>query len=262
MNLKFCANLSFMYQEANNLLERYNLASKSGFSAVECAFPYSHSLEEIIEAKSNANVQQILINAPRGAVHELGLAAIPNVEDRFLPSIDLAISYAQALNCSKIHVMAGTVVQPTEVNHEIYEKNLTYVAQIFETKGIIGLIEPINKYSAPGYYLNSYERAIEILNKIESPNLKLQLDLFHLQQIKGDLTNNIKCLLPHVGHIQLAQVPNRNEPNTPGEIDYNYIFQLLENLNYNEWIGLEYNPKDDTDKGLSWLKNLKGSNKF
>lgn len=262
MNLKFCANLSFMYQEANNLLERYSLASKSGFSAVECAFPYSHSLEEIIQAKSNANVRQILINAPRGESHELGLAAIPNIEDRFRSSIDLAICYAQELDCSKIHIMAGTVVHPTEVNHEVYEKNLTYAAQIFETKGIIGLIEPINKYSAPGYYLNSYERAIEVLNKIKSPNLKLQLDLFHLQQIKGDLTNNIKHLLPYVGHIQLAQVPNRNEPNSPGEIDYNYIFQLLEKLNYNEWIGLEYNPKDNTDKGLLWLKNLKESNKF
>lgn len=262
MNLKFCANLSFMYQEANHLLERYSLAAKSGFSSVECAFPYSDSLEKVVQAKSNANVQQILINAPRGEAHELGFAAIPSMEDRFRSSIDLAVSYAHALNCSKIHVMAGIVDQPTEANHETYEKNLKYAAQLFEAKGIIGLIEPINKYSAPGYYLNSYERAVGILNKINSPNLKLQLDIFHLQQIKGDLTNNIKSLLPLVGHIQVAQVPKRNEPNTPGEIDYNYIFQLLEELNYTEWIGLEYNPKNDTDSGLTWLRNLKKSDKF
>ncbi|XP_025207381.1 putative hydroxypyruvate isomerase [Melanaphis sacchari] len=262
MNLKFCANLSFMYQEANCLLERYSLAAKSGFTSVECAFPYSDSLEKLVQAKTNANVQQILINAPRGETFELGFAAIPSMEDKFRSSIDSAISYAKALNCSKIHVMAGIVAQPTEVNHQTYEKNLTYAAQIFENKGIIGLIEPINKYSAPGYYLNSYERAIDVLNKINSPNLKLQLDIFHLQQIKGDLTNNIKSLLPYVGHIQLAQVPARNEPNTPGEIDYSYIFQLLEELNYNEWIGLEYNPKDETDKGLSWLRNLKRTEKF
>ncbi|KAF0774098.1 putative hydroxypyruvate isomerase [Aphis craccivora] len=257
MNLKFCANLSFMYQEANCLLERYGLAAKSGFTSVECAFPYSNPLEKVVQAKTDANVQQILINAPRGEANELGFAAIPNMEDRFRSSIDLAISYAKALNCSKIHVMAGIVVQPTEVNHQTYEKNLTYAALIFETKGIMGVIEPINKYSAPGYYLNSYEQAIEVLKKINSPNLKLQLDIFHLQQIKGDLTNNIKSLLPYVGHIQLAQVPTRNEPNTPGEIDYNYIFQLLEELKYDEWIGLEYTPKDDTDKGLSWLRDLK-----
>lgn len=262
MNLKFCANLSFMYQETNNLLERYSLASKSGFSAVECAFPYSDSLERVVRAKTDANVLQILINAPRGEADELGFAAIPNMEDRFRSSIDLAVCYAQALNCCKIHVMAGIVDQPTEANHETYVKNLMYAARLFETKGIIGLIEPINKYSAPGYYLNSYERAIDVLNKINSPNLKLQLDIFHLQQIKGNLTNNIKELLPCVGHIQLAQVPKRNEPNTPGEIDYNYIFQLLEELNYNEWIGLEYNPKDDTDRGLSWLRNLKKNNTF
>lgn len=257
MNLKFCANLSFMYQEANCLLERYSLAANSGFSSVECAFPYSDTLEKVVKAKTDANVQQILINAPKGEAHELGFAAIPSMEDRFCSSIDLAVSYANALNCSKIHVMAGLVAQPTEVNHEAYEKNLTYAAQVFETKGIIGLIEPINKYSAPGYYLNSYEQAIEVLNKINSPNLKLQLDIFHLQQIKGDLTNNIKSLLPYVGHIQLAQVPARNEPNTSGEINYNYIFQLLEELDYSEWIGLEYNPKGDTDKGLSWLRDIK-----
>lgn len=251
-----------MYQEANQLLERYSLAAKSGFSSVECAFPYSDSLENVLQAKCDANVQQILINAPRGEPHELGFAAITNMEDRFRSSIDLAVSYAHALNCSKIHVMAGIVDQPTEANHETYEKNLTYAAKIFEAKGIIGLIEPINKYSAPGYYLNSYERAIEFLKKINSPNMKLQLDIFHLQQIKGDLTNNIKSLLPHVGHIQVAQVPKRNEPNTPGEIDYNYIFKLLEELNYTEWIGLEYNPKNDTDTGLSWLRTLKGSDKF
>ncbi|VVC33292.1 Hydroxypyruvate isomerase-like,Xylose isomerase-like, TIM barrel domain [Cinara cedri] len=262
MNLKFCANLSFMYQETSSLLERYSLAAKSGFSSVECAFPYSDSLDKLVQAKTDANVQQILINVPRGEEHELGFAAIPNMENRFCTSIDLAVSYAQALNCTKIHVMAGTVTQPTEANHKAYLKNLAYAANIFEAKGIIGLIEPINKYSAPGYYLNSYEQAIDVLNKINSPNLKLQLDIFHLQQIKGDLTRNISNLLPYTGHIQLAQVPKRNEPNTPGEIDYKYIFQLLEELNYSEWIGLEYNPKGDTDKGLLWLRNLKETDKF
>lgn len=262
MNLKFCANLSFMYQETSNLLDRYGLAAKSGFSSVECAFPYADPLERVVRAKTDAGVQQILINVPRGEMHELGLAALPGMEDRFRSSIDLSVSYARALNCSKIHVMAGIVDRPTSANRETYEKNLKYAARIFETENITGLIEPINKYSAPGYYLNSYEQAIDILNRINNPSLKLQLDIFHLQQIDGDLTNNIKCLLPRVGHIQLAQVPNRNEPNTPGEIDYNYIFQLLQELDYSDWIGLEYTPKDDTDKGLSWLRNLKGTNKF
>lgn len=251
-----------MYQEASSLLDRYSLAAKSGFSSVECAFPYAYSLERVVQAKIDANVQQVLINAPRGQAHELGFAAIPSMEDRFRSSIDLAVSYAQALNCSRIHVMAGIVFQPTQANHEAYEKNLEHAARIFEAKGIVGLIEPINKYSAPGYYLNSYERAVDVINKIKSPNLKLQLDVFHLQQIKGDLTNSIKNLLPLVGHIQLAQVPKRNEPDTSGEIEYNYIFQLLEELNYSEWIGLEYNPKDDTDRGLLWLRNLKGTAKF
>jgi len=155
-----------MYQEANCLLERYGLAAKSGFTSVECAFPYSDSLEKVVKAKTDASVQQILINAPRGEANQLGFAAIPNMEDSFCSSIDLAVSYAKALNCSKIHVMAGIVVQPTEVNHQAYEKNLAYAAQIFETKGITGLIEPINKYSAPGYYLNSYERAIDVLKKL------------------------------------------------------------------------------------------------
>lgn len=251
-----------MYQELGSLLERYGSASRSGFTAVECAFPYSHSLDEVVQAKADANVRQVLINAPRGEEHELGFAAIPNMEDRFHLSIDLAVSYAQGLDCSRIHIMAGIVPQPTKANHETYVKNLKYAAAIFESKGIVGLIEPINKYSAPGYYLNSYEQAIEVLDKVNSPNLKLQLDIFHLQQIKGDLTNNIRHLLPYAGHIQLAQVPKRNEPDTPGEIDYNYIFQLLEELGYSEWIGLEYSPKENTDRGLSWLRKIKGTGKF
>lgn len=263
MNLKFCANLSFMYQqECNSLLERYRLAANSGFSAVECAFPYSDPVDSVVRAKNDAGVQQVLINAPRGEAHELGFAAVPGMEDRFRSSIDVAVSYARALNCFRIHVMAGNVERPTDANHEAYETNLAYAAGVFETKGITGLIEPINRYSAPNYYLNSYERATDVLDKINSPNLKLQLDVFHLQQIKGDLTNNIKKFLPYVGHVQLAQVPERNEPDTPGEIDYGYIFRLLEELDYGEWIGLEYSPKNDTDKGLSWLRNLKKTDKF
>ncbi|XP_050431354.1 putative hydroxypyruvate isomerase [Adelges cooleyi] len=262
MNLKFCANLSFMYQEASSLLERYGLAANSGFGTVECAFPYSEPLEKVVRAKNDANVTQILINTPRGDDQQLGCAAFPDAEDRFRSSIDQALAYAKAINCNKIHVMAGIVPNPNESHHKAYEDNLTYATGVFEKNGIIGLIEPINKYSAPGYYLNSYERAVQVITKIGSPNLKLQLDIFHLQQIKGDLTNNIKTLLPYAGHIQIAQVPKRNEPNTPGEIDYKYIFQLLEDLGYNGWIGLEYSPKDNTDSGLSWLRELKGNKQF
>ncbi|XP_050526045.1 putative hydroxypyruvate isomerase [Daktulosphaira vitifoliae] len=257
MTLKFCANLSFMYQEAGSLLERYSWAAKSGFRYVECAFPYSEPLENVVQAKNDANVKQIIINTPKGEDEELGIAAIPNAEERFQSYVNTAVSYAQALNCNKIHVMAGIVPNPNDINHQTYEQNLKYASKIFEKNGIVGLIEPINKYSAPGYYLNSYERAIEVINKICSPNLKLQLDIFHLQQIKGDLTNNIKYLLPYTGHIQIAQVPNRNEPNTQGEIDYDYILNLLGNLGYEGWIGLEYNPKTNTDDGLVWLQQLK-----
>lgn len=255
MPLKFCANLSFMFQETSSLLERYQLAKDVGFRAVECAFPYVHSVEEVVAAQKKANVEQILINAFVGDVTkgELGFAAIPGAEEKFIDSVNLAVKYAKALQCSRIHVMSGAVETVNEANVETYEKNIKHAASVFEKENIIGLIEPINPYSVPKYYMNNFHKGLDVVKKVNSPNLKLMLDMFHLQHLHGNLTQNIKEMLPYVGHIQVAQVPDRHEPNTSGEINYQYIFPLLEQLGYDGWIGLEYKPAGSTEAGLKWL---------
>ncbi|KDR18001.1 putative hydroxypyruvate isomerase isoform X2 [Zootermopsis nevadensis] len=258
MPLKFCANLSFMFQETASLLERYQLARDVGFRAVECAFPYVHTVDEVVAAQKKANVEQILINVFVGDVTkgELGFAAIPGAEQKFNDSVNLAIKYAKALKCSSIHVMSGAVEKVDEENVKTYEKNIKHAASLFEKENILGLIEPINPYSVPNYYMNSFHKGLEVVKKVNSSNLKLMLDIFHLQQLHGNLTHNIKELLPYVGHIQIAQVPDRNEPNTSGEIDYRYVFSLLEKLGYDGWIGLEYKPAGNTEEGLKWVQEF------
>ncbi|KAK4871872.1 hypothetical protein RN001_015996 [Aquatica leii] len=254
---KFCANLSFMFTE-KPLEDRYQLAKDAGFTAVESGFPFGVSCERIKNCKLSANIEQILINTYTGDVTkgEVGLAAIPGKEDEFKKSIDLTIEYAKAVGAKKIHIMAGKVENPTQKNDETYECNLRYAVKILEKENIMGIIEPINKYSIPHYYLNSYKKAVTIIAKINNPNLKLMLDIFHLQQIQGDISHTIKELYKYIGHVQIAQVPNRNEPDAPGELDYKFIFDLLEKAGYDDWIGLEYKPQTTTMEGLKWIKQF------
>ncbi|XP_006620538.1 putative hydroxypyruvate isomerase [Apis dorsata] len=256
MNLKFASNLSFMFIEAPSIIDRYKLAKEAGFKAVESGFPFGFSIEDVSKAKKNADIEQVLINVFTGDVSkgELGFAAIPGEEENFKKSIDLTIEYANALNCKRIHVMSGKVNQITSINDDIYIKNLLYAVEKFQKEGIIALIEPINNITVPNYYMNSFQKGLDVIKKINKSNLKLQLDIFHLQHICGNITKNIKELLPYIGHIQIAQVPDRHEPDTSGEIDYKYVLSLLEREGYNEYIGLEYYPMSSSINGLNWIQ--------
>lgn len=259
-SLKFCANLNFMFTECPNLLERYNLAKKNGFQAVEVGFPYIHSAEELVKAKEDAGLKQVLINVFVGdpSKGELGFAAIPGQEAAFQSSVLRAVDYAKALDCKLIHVMSGAVQSPSTPNHEAYEKNIRWATKVFEKENITGLIEPINQRSVPNYYMSSYVTAVDLIKKINSPNLKIMLDVFHLQQLHGNLTFNIESLFSAgiVGHVQIAQVPLRGEPNTNGEINHAFLFALLEKMNYSGWIGLEYKPAVATVEGLKWVEEM------
>lgn len=258
MSFKFASNISFMFTECPSIISRYKLAKESGFQYVESGFPFGYSVEQVCQAKEAAGVDQVLINVFTGDVtkRELGFAAIPGKEEEFKNSIELTINYAKALKCKKIHVMAGIVETPTPANDNVYEKNLKYTVDRFKAEDIIGLIEPINSYSVPNYYLNSYDKAIEIIKKINSPHLKLMFDIFHLQHIKGNITNTIKENYSLLGHVQIAQCPDRGEPDTPGELNYKYIFSVLDNFGYTGFIGLEYKPNDTTTQGLKWINNF------
>ncbi|CAH0562541.1 unnamed protein product [Brassicogethes aeneus] len=255
---KFCANLAFMYTE-RPFLERYKLAKESGFKAVESGFPSGFTQQQVVDAKNAAGIDQILINLFTGDVTkgELGVTAIPGKENEFKERFQTTLSYAKALGAKKIHIMAGKVEGPvTEDNDRTYENNLKFAAGLLELQDIIGVIEPINKYSVPNYYLNCYDKALSMVNKVNSPNIKIMLDVFHLQHIRGDITNTVKDLKEFIGHVQIAQCPNRNEPNTPGEINYRYILEMLRENGYNDWIGLEYKPKTSVNEGLKWVNEF------
>ncbi|XP_058813316.1 putative hydroxypyruvate isomerase [Topomyia yanbarensis] len=260
MSLKFCANLNFMFTESSDFLDRYRLAKQAGFTGVEGVFPPDHvSITDLTGVCKETGLEQILMNIATGDVPggQFGCAAFPEHVDSFRTNLERTIEYAKAVNCKKIHVMAGKLAGPATAQHDTtYLKNLRTAASLLEKNNILGVIEPINKYSVPGYYLACYEKAIRILKEVNSPNLKLMFDIFHAQHIRGDISSAIKTFAPYIGHVQLAQVPNRNEPDTEGELNYRYVLQMLESSGYTDWVGCEYKPKTATVEGLGWLRDF------
>ncbi|XP_028667326.1 putative hydroxypyruvate isomerase [Erpetoichthys calabaricus] len=261
--LKFCANISWLFCELPSFTQRLHAAAAAGFRAVEAAWPYETEVSELQEAKEQAGVEVVLLNTPPGDTKngDLGLGAVPGRQQEFRDGLDLAVKYAKALNCSRIHLMAGRVpagADRTDVEKDMeatFIENLRYAADVLVKEGIVGLVEPINtRITDPRYFLNTPHQAAEILQKVGHSNLKLQMDLFHWQIMDGNLTQNIKTYFPLIGHVQIAQVPHRNEPDSPGELNFSYIFSLLEGLGYQGFIGCEYKPINTTEEGLGWLR--------
>ncbi|XP_065355194.1 putative hydroxypyruvate isomerase [Calliphora vicina] len=254
MVLKFAANLNFLFTEASTIAERIHLAHRAGFRAVEIPFPRSEE-EQVAKAKQETGIQIALMNVALGTEEmSLGSSSLPGAENHFKTHLNETIALAKKLQCSKIHIMAGLVKTSTIEQHlKTYQTNLKYAAGILEKENIVGLIEPINRYSVPSYFMNSYEVACNVLASVNSKNLRLMLDIFHLQLIRGNVTHAFEDLSDLIGHIQIAQVPNRHEPDHVGELNYEYVFELIEKLNYNDWIGCEYKPRSNTTEGLQWL---------
>ncbi|XP_038649903.1 putative hydroxypyruvate isomerase isoform X1 [Scyliorhinus canicula] len=262
--LHFAANLSWLFPELEKLSHRIEAAAQAGFKAVEVAWPYDTDVTELKQALEKNGVDLILINTPPGnkAKGELGLGAVPMQEAEFRAGLDLAVKYAKTVGCKQIHLMAGRVpvgLDRTSVAKEMeatFIENLKYAADILSKEGLLGLVEPINtRITDPRYFLSTPHQAVRILQQVDRPNLKLQLDLFHCQIMDGNLTQNITNYFPLIGHVQIAQVPNRNEADSPGEISYSYIFSLLEKLGYPGYVGCEYTPKGNTVDGLGWLRS-------
>ena len=259
---KFAANLSMLYQE-HAFLDRFDAAAKDGFKAVEYLFPYAFAKEDIAARLKANGLQQVLFNAPPGNWDggERGLACLPGREDEFRAGMVTALEYAAALKCPRVHVMAGLL--PNGATHEAlyptYLGNLRWAAQEAAKQGVDVLIEPINTRDIPGFYLNRQDVAHAVLADMGEPNLKVQMDLYHCQIVEGDLAMKIRQYLPtgRVGHIQIAGVPQRHEPDL-GEINHSYLFALLDELGYSGWIGCEYRPANTqaggTSAGLGWLK--------
>ncbi|XP_042885905.1 putative hydroxypyruvate isomerase [Penaeus japonicus] len=256
--MKVAANLSFMFGEVGDLLARYKAAKEAGFHAVECAFPYSVPADEVAETLKELKLKQVLINSDPGNLQagELGFAALPGKEDSFRQSLERSIVYAKALGCGKLHIMSGRRSQHYDEESHVatLEANLSYAVSRLSVENILGLIEPLNPVSTPGYFLNSFETAQSLIEKLNSPHLRLQLDIFHMQMICGNVTNNIKKLMPIVGHIQVAQAPHRHEPSSLGELDYPYIFSVLREAGYEGYVGAEYSPSTNSAASLHWLE--------
>jgi 2-dehydrotetronate isomerase len=258
--LRFAANLSFLYGEYA-FPDRFAAAAKDGFTAVEYLFPYEYPAEQVASWLQTHGLAQVLFNAPPGnwAAGDRGIASLPGREAEFRAAIQTALAYAQTLRCPRVHVMAG--LQPSGVDRaamgRTFVANLTWAAQRAAAAAVELLIEPINTRDMPGYFLNRQDEAHAIVDEIGSPALKVQMDLYHCQIVEGDVSMKLrKYLGKNVGHLQVASVPDRHEPDQ-GEINYDYVFGVIEELGYSGWIGCEYRPKAGTSEGLGWLKKRK-----
>jgi 2-dehydrotetronate isomerase len=274
---QFAANLSMMYPELP-FLDRFEAAAKDGFKAVEYLFPYAFEANELAARLSANGLQQVLFNAPPGGTERAsiakawdvdgnrGAACIPGREAEFKAGVELAIRYAEALKCPRIHLMAGLI--PENLTREdvqaTYISNLRWAAAQAAKAGLDVLMEPINTRDIPRFFLNRQDHAHEIIGIVGAPNLKVQMDLYHCQIVEGDVAMKIRKYLPtgQVAHFQIAGVPERHEPDI-GELNYAYLFKVIDEVSnqsgWKGWVGCEYRPKNGgqpggTSSGLGWLK--------
>lgn len=264
MAVRFSANVSWLFPELPGLPERLQAAGRAGFEAAEVAWPYAEPPQALASAARAAGLRLVLINTPRGDQEkgEMGLGAVPGRQAAFREGLEQAVLYAKALGCPRIHLMAGRVPPGADraaVKAEmetVFLENLRHAAGVLAQENLVGLLEPINtRITDPQYFLDTPQQAAAILQKVGRPNLQLQMDVFHWQIMDGNLTGNIRKFLPIVGHVQVAQVPDRGEPGSSGELDFSYLFQLLEDEGYQGFVGCEYRPQGDTVEGLSWLRS-------
>ena len=253
--MRFSANLGFLWTD-RPLPAAIHAAKAAGFDAVEMHWPYAVPIPEIAAALEDTQLPLLGLNTVRGNVAggENGLSAVPGREADARAAIDQALEYAAQTGAQNVHVMAGF---SQGVLAEIcFVQALEYACEKAAGSGITILIEPLNSYDAPGYFLNSTVHAQEIITRVGASNLKLMFDCYHVQLMEGNLSHKLKHLLPVIGHIQFARVPDRGPPEG-GEIDYAYIFQLLEQLGWDSPLGAEYKSDQPTDETLGWLARYK-----
>jgi len=254
---RFAANLSMMYQE-HPFLERFGAAAKDGFKAVEFLFPYAHPAAEIGARLGERGLTQALFNGPPGNwdAGERGLASLPGREAEFAKSVDTALEYARVLGNERVHLMAGLIGAGAERarHRETFVRNLAHAAKQAASAGVTVVIEPINTRDIPGFFLNRQDEAHAICAEVVAANLKVQMDFYHCQIVEGDLAMKLRRYIAGVGHIQIAGVPERHEPDK-GEINYPYLFRLMDELGYAGWVGCEYRPAAGTSAGLAWMRD-------
>lgn len=255
---RFAANLSMLFTEVP-FLDRFERTARTGFEAVEFLFPYEFSAEEIRARIDTHRLQIVLHNLPAGdwAAGERGIACHPDRIVEFRAGVAQAVTYAQALGVPQLNCLAGKA--PAGVAADVLRRtlvdNLRFAATELKTAGLRLLIEPINPFDIPGFYLTRTDQALDILDEVDASNAFVQYDIYHAQRTEGEIAATLQKHLPRIGHVQLADNPGRNEPGT-GEINYRYLFAHLDRIGYDGWVGCEYRPARTTEIGLSWRSAL------
>jgi len=253
---KFCANLTMLWTELD-FVDRFAAAAKAGFRGVEYLFPYDYPKERLADALDKHKLVQVLHNLPAGdwAKGDRGIACQPERVGEFQDGVGRAIQYARALGCKQVNCLAGLC--PKDVADErqrtTFVANLKFAALKLKAAGVKLLIEPVNTRDIPGFYLTHSRQALDIIDEVGSDNLFLQYDIYHMQVMEGDLARTIEANLQRIPHMQLADNPGRHEPGT-GEINYPFLFDFIDRLGYQGWIGCEYKPQAKTDDGLAWMR--------
>jgi hydroxypyruvate isomerase len=252
---RFSANVSMLFTE-HPFLERFAAAAKAGFKAVEFQFPYDFDKDEIADRVRSAGLIQSLFNFPPGdfAAGERGMACLPDRVREFQDSIGLGIAYAKVIGCERLNVSAGIKPPGADADRlfDTFVANLRFAATECAKEGIMCLTEPINYFDIPGYYLNRTADAAAVLDAVGSDNLFIEYDVYHMQRMEGELARTLEANIGRIRNIQVADNPGRHEPGT-GEINYPFIFALIDRLGYDGWVGCEYAPASGTENGLGWM---------
>ncbi len=251
---RFSANLGFLFTEISEI-ERIAAAAMAGFEAVEMHWPYEVPAAEMRNALSRSQITMLGLNTPVGnaAAGDFGLGALQGRESEFQQALDQAVSYGHAIGATAVHCMSGLVTADAALAAErTFVANLKLAADKAARADMTILIEPINHWDKPGYFLHTVEQAASIIDQVGRRNVKIMFDCYHTQIVQGDLTRRLKHFLDLIGHVQIAAVPSRAEPDE-GEIDYREICSSLDRLGYGGWIGAEYKPRGRTEEGLGWL---------
>ncbi len=255
---KFAANLTMLFTE-HAFLDRFEAAAKAGFKAVEFLFPYAWTAEEIKQRLDANGLTLVLHNLPAGDwdAGERGIACYPDRVSEFRDGVGKAIAYAKVLGVGQLNCLVGKAPAgvPEDLLRQTLIENLRFAAAELQKAGLRLLIEPINTFDIPDFYLSRTVQAIEILDEVGADNAFVQYDIYHAQRMEGELANTAQKHLARIGHVQLADNPGRNEPGT-GEINYAFLFTHLDRIGYDGWIGCEYKPTATTEAGLGWIKRL------
>jgi hydroxypyruvate isomerase len=255
---RFAANLSMMFNEVP-FLDRFEAAAKAGFTAVEFLFPYEYPAKEVGERLHGNGLTQALFNLPPGdwAAGERGFAALPDRFAELQQSLHTALPYAQATGVNRLHLMAGIAERNDPQAMAAFRKSVKWAAEFLAPHGLDVVIEPINPRNVAGYFLNNFFFARDLIRELRIANLKLQFDIYHCQIIHGDVTMHLREMMPMIGHVQIASIPSRNEPDGE-ELNYPFLFDELDRLGYTGFVGCEYNPRAATTDGLGWFKKYAG----